>query len=278
MQEGSIGSPAAINERDLHLTMNPSRPTEASGESVTDPKPRIVDSAARATTPDGGVTAVLRALDGMVASAQPEAMFANVARLCVPLICDAAMVAIHAAGQRPYSISWPAPLAEALPELSEHRITADSVLVPITPGPIDGEADYRGVLALRFHSYRPGPAQALLGQLVVERAVSQIRGERIAGRLALETSRADNLELALTSSREIGVAMGIAMDRYKLSTAQAFDLLRRISQHANRKIRDIAADIVATGAIEVPPADPGVGSISRTSQDRTHARVGTMTQ
>jgi AmiR/NasT family two-component response regulator len=38
----------------------------------------------------------------------------------------------------------------------------------------------------------------------------------------------------------IGEAMGILMERHKLSEADAFNVLRRISQHHNIKLRDIA--------------------------------------
>jgi hypothetical protein len=59
----------------------------------------------------------------------------------------------------------------------------------------------------------------------------------------------DNLESALTTSRQIGTAIGILMAREFLTSDQAFDLLRRASQHLNRKLRDIAAEVELTGAL-----------------------------
>ncbi len=58
-----------------------------------------------------------------------------------------------------------------------------------------------------------------------------------------------NLEVALTSSRVIGAAIGILMTRHGWTYDQAFDALRRISQHHHRKLRDIADDVVLTGAL-----------------------------
>lgn len=62
--------------------------------------------------------------------------------------------------------------------------------------------------------------------------------------------RADNLEIALRTSREIGIAIGILVERHRLSPEQAFDMLRAASQRSHRKLRDIAAELTFTGEIE----------------------------
>ncbi|MEO7262626.1 MAG: GAF and ANTAR domain-containing protein [Jatrophihabitantaceae bacterium] len=61
--------------------------------------------------------------------------------------------------------------------------------------------------------------------------------------------RAENLETALQSNREIGMAVGILMVRYGLTDQAAFDLLRVTSQHEHRKLREIAAETVYSGEI-----------------------------
>lgn len=58
------------------------------------------------------------------------------------------------------------------------------------------------------------------------------------------------LQAALRSSREIGMAMGIVMERHRLSADRAFLVLQQISSRRNVKLRDVAEQIVATG--EVP--------------------------
>jgi len=65
---------------------------------------------------------------------------------------------------------------------------------------------------------------------------------------------ADNLQAALESRAIIDQAKGVLMERHKLTPDQAFQLLARASMHANRKVRDIADDLVHTG--ELPPAQP----------------------
>jgi AmiR/NasT family two-component response regulator len=59
----------------------------------------------------------------------------------------------------------------------------------------------------------------------------------------------ENLERALTTNRTIGVAIGILMARRGLTAEQAFDVLRTASQHANRKMSELADEVVYTGIL-----------------------------
>jgi hypothetical protein len=58
----------------------------------------------------------------------------------------------------------------------------------------------------------------------------------------------------LASNRVIGAAIGIMMQKYLLTNAQAFQLMVTASQHTNRKLRDLADRVVETGALPVPDA------------------------
>lgn len=57
-----------------------------------------------------------------------------------------------------------------------------------------------------------------------------------------ETNR--QLEAALSSRSQIDQAMGIVMAQQRCSAERAFDLLRAHSQNTNRRLRDIARDLV----------------------------------
>ena len=74
----------------------------------------------------------------------------------------------------------------------------------------------------------------------------------------LANDRARNLKRALESNREIGVAIGVLMHEHRLSQAQAFDVLRAASQDSNRKLTDIALEVVETGTLNIRgwPANP----------------------
>jgi hypothetical protein len=68
---------------------------------------------------------------------------------------------------------------------------------------------------------------------------------------AAEASRADHLVEALNTREMIGQAQGILMERERITSEQAFDVLRRASQHLNVKLREVAETLVDTG--EAPP-------------------------
>jgi GAF domain-containing protein len=67
---------------------------------------------------------------------------------------------------------------------------------------------------------------------------------------SVDHAEAEHLRVALASSREIGIALGIVMATHRVTEQQSFDMLRVASQHLHRKLRDVAAELVLTG--EVP--------------------------
>ena len=59
-----------------------------------------------------------------------------------------------------------------------------------------------------------------------------------------------NLEVALASSREIGIAIGVLMFSRKITRDEAFSLLCATSQEKHRKLRDIAGEVAETGQLD----------------------------
>lgn len=112
---------------------------------------------------------------------------------------------------------------------------------------VDGET----LGALQLFAHLPGAFNAN------ERAQGLIYATYAGLALALsrdregEQARIDNLNSALASRDIIGQAQGILMERERITADQAFALLRRSSQHLNRKLRTVAQDVVDTGTI--PP-------------------------
>ena len=74
------------------------------------------------------------------------------------------------------------------------------------------------------------------------------------GARVLETATAQDkvaqLREALSSNREIGIAMGILMATRKVTRTAAFELLRLASLNGNRKLFLVAADVVDTGTLD----------------------------
>jgi transcriptional regulator with GAF, ATPase, and Fis domain len=70
---------------------------------------------------------------------------------------------------------------------------------------------------------------------------------------ARERDQISGLEQAVASNRAIGMAMGILMAIHRIGQDEAFDLLRTVSQRTNRKLREIADDVVHTGQLPELP-------------------------
>jgi len=62
-----------------------------------------------------------------------------------------------------------------------------------------------------------------------------------------EERRAANLHAALSSRETIGEALGILMERERITADQAFDILRRASVHLHIKLREVAHNLVESG-------------------------------
>ncbi|MGH8987363.1 MAG: GAF and ANTAR domain-containing protein [Acidimicrobiales bacterium] len=85
---------------------------------------------------------------------------------------------------------------------------------------------------------------AALAALALSTAQTHVDDER----------RALNFRLALTTRELIGQAQGILMERERITADEAFDILRRASQHLNVKLREVAQTLVETG--ESPNTGP----------------------
>ncbi|HEX2132582.1 MAG TPA: GAF and ANTAR domain-containing protein [Actinophytocola sp.] len=96
--------------------------------------------------------------------------------------------------------------------------------------------------ALNMYSSRPnafGERTEHIGWLLASHAA-----------VAFASARTDDqLRAAIATRQEIGEAVGILMERYKVSEEQAFDLLRKESQNHNVKLRDVARVVTETGGV-----------------------------
>jgi GAF domain-containing protein len=71
-----------------------------------------------------------------------------------------------------------------------------------------------------------------------------------------QRTRAQNLQRALRTNERIGVAVGILMTLHKCSEAEAMSAMAAASQAQNRKLSDIADQVVLTGSLPPPPDGP----------------------
>jgi hypothetical protein len=169
-------------------------------------------------------------------------------------VCQGATATVSRLDGRIHAASWPAGAINRWPQ-------SESVVTDFN-GPASGDyAGYHGLVSLRFS--HPDESDPFVTQPLVDRALATVERARLAEAVASRQSNVDNLERALDSNREIGVAVGILMVNHKLTEGQAFDLLNQVSQRTNRKLRTIALEVARAGAIELPRgftvAEPGSG-------------------
>ena len=131
-------------------------------------------------------------------------------------------------------------------------------------GPAAARAGIRSALAFRL-SERPISALNLYARLpaafgATDRAkgliFATLAGLALdaAGERADDQERFANLHEALRTRELIGQAQGILIERERITGDQAFDVLRRASQHLNIKVREVARTLIETG--DTPATGP----------------------
>ena len=97
---------------------------------------------------------------------------------------------------------------------------------------------------------KPFNSAELLARVRAHYQMNQLRDD------AIDQARTTvgQLRRALQSNRATGTAVGIVMARYDLDSERAFQVLVRASQQNNRKLTDIAEELMRTGVL------PGVAS------------------
>jgi GAF domain-containing protein len=132
------------------------------------------------------------------------------------------------------------------------------------PGYADDAVD-EGVLSVLSvplsHATQPLGAISLYYQLPQDFTREEVdRAETFATHVSvvLGSMREEaQLRVAVLSKHLIGQAQGILMERYDLTSGQAFGVLRRYSQTANRKLREVAEQVVDTRGLPGEERPPG---------------------
>ena len=64
-----------------------------------------------------------------------------------------------------------------------------------------------------------------------------------------DAQKLEHAAVALVNRDLIGQAKGILMERFKITAAQAFEVLAKVSQDTNRKLYAVADDLTRTGTL-----------------------------
>jgi ANTAR domain len=96
--------------------------------------------------------------------------------------------------------------------------------------------------------------EAELRRLLGQHAALMARVAELQAELDEAHRHVAHLKTALETNRTIGAAVGVLMAKHAATQGEAFDLLRVISQTTNRKLYEIAEEVLLTGTLPCPPA------------------------
>ena len=235
------GAPTAEPEPDTDLSADLTRmaATLFSAGSATETLTRVVDLAV-STIEGCDSAAVFLVINGEVTEPVcTDALAADVDGLQHrlgegPCLLAMAQGVTHYAEDLADDARWPT-FGPAATAAGVRSLLALPLLVPGVPGALNCYARYPRA----FGVIDRGKALLLAGMAGL--AYASIRTHEDDER------KATNLHAALATREVIGQAQGILMEREHLSSHEAFDILRRASQHLNLKLRDVAQNLVDTG-------------------------------
>jgi GAF domain-containing protein len=177
-----------------------------------------------------GRAAETAAYTGQLALSLDEWQYANGTGPCLEAAAELATVSVPKLARD-----------ERWPEWAQHAVTTGvrsslSVGLPIEER-IDGALNLYGLREAAFDDEAVLLAETFAGYAAVALANATLYG--VTAKLAQQ------LQTAMASRAVIEQAKGIIMGRRRCSAEEAFAVLTRISQDSNRKLRDVAAALVA---------------------------------
>lgn len=238
---GSTGLAMAFAEIARHLY---------EAENFEDVLERIVDVAVATVTGCDMASVTVRQAGSYrtVSSTDAEASEVDLAQYeanegpCLDAI-DEAVVHVTSLPDERWPVLASRPLQHGVQAVASYRLTAPG---RVLAGAVTG--------SLNTYARAPGAFddEALeIGLVLAAHASTAVRAAREREGLELFGSQ---LHEALSSRDVIGQAKGILMERLKLTPEDAFDFLRRSSQHLNLKLREVAQRLAETGEVgEGPP-------------------------
>jgi len=227
------------------------------------------------------LTRLLAGLRHLSGSPEPARVFAELAAVCVPALCDECLIQITERDRRPYRIrrAWPAsPVPVSLTDEQCTAAVAGRGTVPdgTPPGgavvrtgdrsvvarfasPPGGGPGYRGLLIARWTgNHAPDDTVAGLVGVVTDHAVALVHRERTA--CAVDPGDlAPHVGSGLTAAQRVAAASGVLAALYHLSPPQVRQLLHRASEHTHRPVLDVADTVLRTGGLPATrPPRPGL--------------------
>ena len=199
---------------------------------------------------------VLTGLRHLTGSAEPGRVFAELAAVCVPALCDEMTVDIEETGNRRYRIRRPGTAVKSSSDdlapqggaVGQPVLNGQSVTVRVTSLP-GGGPEFTAQLICTWHpGYAPTDTDAALVGVLADHATAVVHRERTTGQLA-DSAKALQVGAALGRVQRVAAASGILMALHHLTSTQARQLLARASDRTHRSMLHVADSVLTTGAL-----------------------------
>ena len=199
---------------------------------------------------------VLTGLRYLTGSAEPGRVFADLAAVCVPALCDEMVIDIEEAGNQRYRIRRPGtPVNRSSSDLPQQggaaglaTVNGQSVTVRVTSLPASGPAFTVRLFCTWHPGYSPTDTDAALVGVLADHATAVVHRERTTGQLA-DAYTALQVGAALGRVQRVAAATGILMALHHLTATQARQLLARAGDRIHRSLLDVADTVLHTGAL-----------------------------
>jgi ANTAR domain/GAF domain len=98
--------------------------------------------------------------------------------------------------------------------------------------------------ALNFFASKPSVFTPNVYEKAIGFAAAAHSTLHLSVRISTAQSRAEDLEAAMQSRTAINLACGVIMAQNRCSQAEAMDILTKVSSNRNRKLRDVATELI----------------------------------
>lgn len=116
---------------------------------------------------------------------------------------------------------------------------------PATPSSVRSRSRLgAGPTLPHFFASRPGAFTPKVYEKAVGFAAAAHNALHLSVRIITAVNRAEDLEAAMHSRTAIDLACGVIMAQNRCSQAEAMKILSKVSSNRNRKLRDVAAELV----------------------------------
>jgi len=194
---------------------------------------------------------VAQAVRGLVGSPEPAVVLSSLARSSNPAFSDVCSVELSEGVEGLFQVTFPTADEQTFPASSgllpatggALAVTGNTVCTPFQAASAAGYPAFAGVVLHSWAVHAPTEDDAIIAWLLVDRALTIVRQERLAESAARADDRAAKLAHELITSRVVGEATGILMTRYNATREEAFSLLRRATRSNQHKLHEVAPDL-----------------------------------